>query len=181
VETRHKDLLGPRGEVLKKAIWRWRLSKPIEVGHRFQTRYHTHRRRREQGQSSKYGRLLSVFGGPVLIVAGLAFIPTPGPSYIIIVMGMWMLAGEFLPLARYFDRLEVRLRDLGRWIKGCWKTLPTSVKVLVALVSAAVLEYGIYLPSFGRLRVDLSFSARRCPWTPRGPFLFWSQYWERET
>jgi hypothetical protein len=44
----------------------------------------------------------------------LSFIPTPGPSYIIIVRGMWMLAGAFLPLARIFDRLELRLRRLGR-------------------------------------------------------------------
>jgi hypothetical protein len=130
--------------VFKKAIERWRLSKAIEVGHRFQTRYHSHRRRREQGQTSKYGRLFNVVGGPALIVAGLAFIPTPGPSYIIIVIGMWMLAGEFLPFARFFDRLEVRLRKLGRWIKDCWRTLPTSVKVFVALVCAAALGYGLY-------------------------------------
>jgi hypothetical protein len=39
----------------------------------------------------------------------------------------WMLAGEFLPLARFFDRLEVRLRELGRWIKERWNTSPDSV------------------------------------------------------
>ena len=83
-------------------------------------------------------------GGPVLIVAGLAFIPTPGPNYIIIVIGMWMLAGEFLPLARFFDRLEVRLRELGRWVKECWKSSSTLVRVLVVLVCAATLGYGIY-------------------------------------
>ena len=83
-------------------------------------------------------------GGPVLIVAGLAFIPTPGPSYIIIVIGMWMLAGEFLPLARFFDRLEVRLRELGRWVKECWKSSSTLVRVLLVLVCAATLGYGIY-------------------------------------
>jgi hypothetical protein len=132
------------GEIVKKAIDRWMLSRVIEAGHRFQTRYHSHRRRREQGQTSKYGRLFNVVGGPVLIVAGLAFIPTPGPSYIIIVLGMWMLAGEFLPLARFFDRLEVRLRELGRWIKECWKTLPALVRVLLVLVCAPALSYGIF-------------------------------------
>lgn len=142
--TRHKDLLEARGEVLKKAIERWRLSRAIEVGYRFQTRYHSHRRLREQGHTVKYGRLFNVFGGPVLIVAGLIFIPTPGPSYIIIVIGMWMLAGEFLPLARFFDRLEVRLRRLGRWVKEGWKILPASTRVLLVLVCAATLAYGIY-------------------------------------
>jgi hypothetical protein len=130
--------------VLKKAIEKWRLSKAIEVGHRFQARYHSHRRRREQGQTSKYGRLFNAVGGPALIVAGLAFIPTPGPSYIIIVIGMWMLAGEFLALARFFDHLDVRMRKLGGWIKVCWKTLPASGGVLVVLMCAASLGYGIY-------------------------------------
>jgi hypothetical protein len=130
--------------VIKKAVERWRTSRAIEVGHRFQARYHSHRRRREQGQTSKYGRLFNVVGGPALIVAGLAFIPTPGPSYIIIVIGMWMLAGEFLPLARFFDRLAVRLRGLGRCIKKSWKTLPALVRVLLVLVCVAALGYGIY-------------------------------------
>jgi hypothetical protein len=34
------------------------------------------------------GGSFNIVGGPALIVAGLAFIPTPGPSYIIIVIGM---------------------------------------------------------------------------------------------
>ena len=55
-----------------------------------------------------------------------------------------MLAGEFLLLARFFDRLEVRLRKLGRWIKDRCNTLPTSVKVLAALVCVAALGYAIY-------------------------------------
>ena len=55
-----------------------------------------------------------------------------------------MLAAEFLPLARFFDRLEARLRKVGRWIKMCWKTLPASVRVLVVFVCAAALGYGIH-------------------------------------
>ena len=89
-----KHRLETRWDVFKKAIERWRLFKEIEVGHRFQTRYNNHRHRREQDQTSKYGRLFNIVGGPALIVAGLVFLPTPGPSYIIIVMGLWLLAGE---------------------------------------------------------------------------------------
>jgi hypothetical protein len=87
--------------------------KRFEPGHRFQTRYHRRRRRTEQGQTSKYGRTFNLVGGLVLIVAGFVFLPTPGPSYIIIVLGLWMLAGEFLVLARFFDRAEVSLRKLS--------------------------------------------------------------------
>jgi hypothetical protein len=61
---------------------------------------------------------------------GIAFLPMPGPSYIIIVMGLWMLAGELLPLTRFFDRAEVRLRGLGRWIRGLWTNPSAVVRVL---------------------------------------------------
>jgi Putative transmembrane protein (PGPGW) len=131
-------------EKAKMGWHRWRLFKEIEPGHRFQTRYNNHRQRRERGETSRYGRIFNLAGGSALIVAGFAFLPTPGPSYIIIVIGLWMLAGEFLPLARFFDRLEVRLRRLGRWIKGRWSRLPIVVKALVTLVCVAALGYGAY-------------------------------------
>ncbi len=133
-----------RQAVLKKAIERWHLSKEIEPGHRFQARYGQHRLRRQRGETFRYGRLLNLLGGPALIVAGFAFIPTPGPSYIIIVIGMWMLTGEFQPLARFFDRLDVRFRNLAGWVKKRWNTLPTLAKVWMALACAAVLGYVIY-------------------------------------
>jgi Putative transmembrane protein (PGPGW) len=128
----------------RKAIGRWRLFKELEPGHRFQSRYHSHRDRRQRGETSKYLRLFNLLGGPALVVAGFAFLPTPGPSYIIIVIGLWMMAGELLILARFFDRLEVRLRRVGRWLKGRWKLLHTAVKVLVVSVCVAGLGYGAY-------------------------------------
>ena len=135
--------------MLKKAIERWRLSKEIEPGHRFQARYSNHRRHRQRGETSNYWKLFNVVGGPALIVAGFAFLPTPGPSFIIIVIGMWMLAGEFLPLARFFDRLDVRHRELKRWIKGRWSSLPAILKVLALSICVAVLGYGAYYLFFG--------------------------------
>ena len=124
---------------MKKAIGTWRFVREIEPGHRFQTRYHSHRRRREQGETSQYGWIVNLIGGPALIAAGFAFLPTPGPSFIIIVIGMWMLAGEFMPLARFFDRLDVRLGKLGRWSKDRWSRLPAGVKSLVVLACVVAL------------------------------------------
>lgn len=135
--------------VFGKVIGGWRLLKEIEPGHRFQARYHKHRRRHQQGKTPEWVSLLNLVGGPALIVAGFLFLPTPGPSYIIIVVGMWMLAGEFLPLARFFDRVEVRLRKLGRWTKGRWSRLPAVAKVLVVLVCVAALGFGAYHLLFG--------------------------------
>jgi ABC-type multidrug transport system fused ATPase/permease subunit len=125
--------------------WRhWRTFREIDEGHRYQSRYHFHQRRRRKGLVSVYRRPFSLVFGPILIIAGFVFIPTPGPSYIIIAIGLWLLAGEFLLLARLFDRVGARLGRLGRWIKGVWRGTPAAVKVLVVLTFAATLAYGAY-------------------------------------
>ena len=128
---------------------RWQLFKELEPGHRFQTRYNNHRQRREQGETWRYGRIPNVAGGLALVVAGFAFVPTPGPSYIIVVIGMWMVAGEFLPLARFFDWGGVRLRKVAGWVKNRWSHLPAFVKGLVILLCIAALGYGAYYLLFG--------------------------------
>jgi hypothetical protein len=79
----------------KKGRERWRLFGAVEPGHRFRTRYNNHRKRRER--DVEYGKLLNLFGGPALVVAGFALPSTPDPSYVISVMGLWMLAGGLLP------------------------------------------------------------------------------------
>ena len=84
-------------EVFRKMLGKWRLFWCLDLGHRFQSRYNSHRQRRERGETWKYGRIFNLVGGLALIVAGFAFLPTPAPSYIILVIGSWMLAGEFLP------------------------------------------------------------------------------------
>ena len=46
-----------------------------------------------------------------------------------------MLTGEFLVLARFFDRAEVSLRKLGRRVKAFWTGSPTVVKVLIVVAT----------------------------------------------
>lgn len=132
-----------------KEGWRhWRTFKEIDAGHRYQSRYHFHQRRRRRGEISRFRRPINLIAGPILIVAGFVFIPTPGPSYIIIALGLWMLAGEFLPLARLFDRMGVRLGRLWRWIKGVWRTssavLRGQIIALFLVCIAALLYWLIY-------------------------------------
>jgi ABC-type multidrug transport system fused ATPase/permease subunit len=138
-------------EHIKRAIertkegWRhWRAFRKIDEGHRYQTRYHLHLRRRRKGLVWRYWRLFSLVCGPILIVAGFIFIPTPGPSYIIIAIGLWLLAGEFLLLARLFDRLGARLGRLGRWVKSLWRASSAALKVVVVLALVVLLSYGAY-------------------------------------
>ncbi len=138
-------------EHIKRAIekakegWRhWRTFREIDAGHRYQARYHFHQRRTRKGLVSKYWRPMSLLCGPVLITAGFVFIPTPGPSYIIIAIGLWLLAGEFLLLARLFDRVGVRLGRFGRWIKGLWRSSPAAVKAMLVFAFATLVVYGAY-------------------------------------
>lgn len=131
------------------ALYRWRLLWSLDVGHRFQTRYHTCRFRRECGEAYRYAKLFNLSVGPLLVVAGFVFLPTPGPSFIIIVIGLCMVAGELHVMARLFDRIEVWLRKATRWVKGVWMRLPKVVRTLVKLSAASALLYGIYLLFFG--------------------------------
>jgi hypothetical protein len=93
---------------------------------------------------SRYWRPMSLLCGPILIVAGFVFIPTPGPSYIIIAIGLWLLAGEFLLLARVFDRVGARLGSFWRWLKGLWRTSHVVVKVMIVFALAVLLVYAIF-------------------------------------
>src|ERR671920_278311 len=138
-------------EYIKRAIektregWRhWRTFRKIDAGHRYQARYHLHQRRTRKGLVSRYWRPMSLLCGPILIIAGFVFLLTPGPSYIIIAIGLWLLAGEFLLLARVFDKVGVRLGRSWRWIRGPWRSSPNTVKVLVILSLVALLVYGAY-------------------------------------
>jgi hypothetical protein len=136
---------------IKRAIekmregWRhWRTFREIDAGHRYQARYHFHQRRRRKGLVWRYWRLFSFTCGPILIIAGFVFIPTPGPSYIIIAIGLWLLAGELLPLARLFDRVGVRLGRFGRGIKGVWRSSSALVRteiIVAGLVCVAALAH----------------------------------------
>ena len=124
----------------------WRQFAESEPGSRFQDRYR--RRRRAEGGKLSLGRVLNVAGGLGLAVAGIAMVIFPGPGWITFFIGLGMVAGESLPLARFLDRVEVLLRALGRWAAETWKRLPWAGKallVLAVLVCAAAVAYGAYL------------------------------------
>jgi hypothetical protein len=138
-------------EYIRRAIektregWRhWRTFREIDAGHRYQARYHLHQRRTRKGLVSRYWRPMSLLCGPILIIAGFVFIPTLGPSYIIIAIGLWLLAGEFLLLARVFDNLGVRLGRFWSWINGLWRTSHVGMKAMIVFALAILLVYGVY-------------------------------------
>ena len=87
---------------------------------------------------------MSLMCGPILIVAGFAFIPTPGPSYIIIAVGLWLLAGEFLILARIFDKVGVRLERFWQGAKNLWRGSHFVVRVTAVCALGILLVHAVY-------------------------------------
>ncbi len=71
------------------------------------------------------------------MIGGLIAVPGPGPGWLIILLGLGMVAGESLFLARLFDGAEVKLRALIQWVIGLWRISPASVRISIVLVIVA--------------------------------------------
>jgi uncharacterized protein (TIGR02611 family) len=128
--------------MIEKAKETWRCFKESKPGHRFQD----HHRRQQQGSDGRsYLRIFfGIIGGFLVVVGGVVAVPGPGPGWLIILLGLAMLAGESLVLARLLDRLEVRMRGLTRRVAGTWRTSPALVKVsIVVAILACATAIGI--------------------------------------
>lgn len=126
----------------------WQEFKESNPGHRFQERY---RRRQESEHGWRDPRkLFYVVGGLVLAVGSLLLGVLPGPGTLTFFLGLGMIAGEFLPVARLLDWAEVRVRKLGRWVGGIWRSSAAgkALVVLVAAICVAAILYLAYLLLF---------------------------------
>ena len=135
--------------MLEKVKENWQEFKESEPGHRFQERYE--RRQKESHGRLNAGKLLNIVGGLVIAAAGVFFIPAPGPGSMIIFVGLGLIGSEFLPLARFLDWAEVRLRDLAGKANEFWAHASLPLKILIGallLAVAAALAYGAYLLFF---------------------------------
>jgi len=84
----------------------WQELKRGEPGRRFQSRYE-----RGQGGASGRARKWSIIaGGLALVLAGIVFLPLPGPGLLIIAAGALLMAEESLGAARALDWLERKAR-----------------------------------------------------------------------
>ena len=68
----------------------------------------------------------------------------PGPGTLTFFVGVGMIAGEFLPVARLLDWAEVRVRKLGTWIREVWR-LSVTGKALVLSVAAICVVAVLYV------------------------------------
>jgi uncharacterized protein (TIGR02611 family) len=122
-----------------KASWKRLIHAPPGV--RFQRQHRAHRRRHRNGWS----RLATTVGGLVIIAVGIVALPAPGPGLLIIALGAALLARESGPVARWFDRLEVRLRRLIARAVAVWRRSTVLEKVLEAAAGLSLAGVGALL------------------------------------
>ena len=136
--------------MLEKVKESWKQFKESEPGHRFEDRYN---RRQEQSQGRfDAGKIFNMAAGVVVTLAGIFFIPAPGPGSMIIFLGLGLIGCEFLPSARFLDRAEVKVRTAADEIKDLWKRSSIPVKILISLFALALtgaMGYGAYELFFG--------------------------------
>src|SRR5918998_3745905 len=110
-------------------------SKP---GDRFQVRYY----RRKQSGPGQLSRIINVVVGSILVIFSAFFGWAPGPGTLTFVIGLAMLGGEFLVIARFLDWSEVRLRKLAHFVEGVWRSSTVGKAFIVLVVVSLVAAFG---------------------------------------
>jgi hypothetical protein len=72
-----------------------------------------------------------------------------------LVIGLAMVGGEFLVVARFLDWAEMCLRELAHFVGGVWRSsaIGKALIVLVVLILVAAFGYVIYSVFFGGLKI----------------------------
>jgi hypothetical protein len=127
-------------------------------GRRFRNRY---RRRQQAGRDrSALRRSCYVAFGIAIAIGSLVLAPFPGPGWVTFFVGLGMIAGEVLHVARFLDRAEVRLREALRHAKGMWEELALTGRVLVTLM----ISLGVVASAYGAYHaLPMSLSALTIP------------------
>lgn len=108
------------------------------MGSRFQKNFYLRQRWRKQRQPPSHARVFNFVSGLALVAVGFML------AWIIVAMGLTILASESLTVARFLDRCEVKLRELAVGTRTAWKRLPAMVKVLLSLTCTAAIAYAAY-------------------------------------
>jgi hypothetical protein len=129
--------------VLENSIQEWRrFLKHSATGSRFRDRYH---RRQQAGRDrSTPRRACYVAFGVAIAIGSLVLAPLPGPGWGTFFVGLGMVAGEVLQVARLLDRAEVILKEALRGAKGVWGKSAPAVRVLIALTISVCVVASVY-------------------------------------
>jgi uncharacterized protein (TIGR02611 family) len=89
-------------------------------------------------------------GGGLIVVLGLALVPLPGPGWLIVFLGLGMLASEFAWAERMLDfgrrTLQGWLRWLGRQHLAVRALISLATLAFVVAVVALTLHLSVGLP-----------------------------------
>lgn len=109
----------------------WQRVKESEPGARFQERYH---RRKQVRQGGSVKRVLIIAVGAIIALGGLFLVPAPGPGWATVFIGLGLIGGESLMVARFLDWTEVKLRAGWEWLKKHMMRSTTVVAFLGSLL-----------------------------------------------
>jgi uncharacterized protein (TIGR02611 family) len=134
---------------LKNSIeeWRWFL-KYSAPGCRFRDRY---RRRQQPGRNRSMLRRASyVAFGVAVAIGSLLLAPLPGPGWGTFFVGLGIIAGEVLQVARLLDRGETKLREALQRTKDVWDKSVSAERALIVLTIILCVVAAVYgaLPLF---------------------------------
>ena len=136
--------------MIERLRWNWHHFASGRPGLRFRERYRLHQSRR-RGRFDLV-RIAYIVGGALLILVSALFGWLPVLGWGTAILGLAMIAGEFYPVARLMDWLEVRARMLLVPLGKAFMRAPVwaqfSVSLLIA-VSTFALVYGVYSLTFG--------------------------------
>ena len=129
--------------LLENSVQEWRrFLKHSPTGRRFRDRYH---RRQQAGRNHSTPRRACYVGfGVAIAIGSLVLAPLPGPGWGTFFVGLGMVAGEVLQVARLLDRAEVILKEVLRRAKGLWGKSVPAVRMLIALTISLFVVASIY-------------------------------------
>jgi uncharacterized protein (TIGR02611 family) len=126
--------------------WRWFI-KYSAPGCRFRDRY---RRRQQAGRNrSMLRRACYVTFGVAVAIGSLLLAPLPGPGWGTFFVGLGIIAGEVLQVARLLDRGETKLREALQRTKAVWDKSASGVRALIVLTIILC----VVAPVYGALRL----------------------------
>ncbi|MGI8532951.1 MAG: TIGR02611 family protein [Geodermatophilaceae bacterium] len=80
--------------------------------------------------------------GALIVVAGFAAIPLPGPGWLVVIAGLAVLASEFEWASRLLQFTKSKVKAWTQWVMR----QPTWARLLIGLLTAA-LVYGVLVLS----------------------------------
>jgi hypothetical protein len=89
-------------------------------------------------------RAMYVAFGIVIALGSLLLAPLPGPGWGTFFVGLGIIAGEVLHVARLLDRGETKLRETLQRTKGVWDQSASAVRVLIALTISLGVMASVY-------------------------------------